>query len=84
MPDTFLLQAGFSAMLSYDPSLCVLAYCLDSPSTRVKVLVLKVSDVFAKQFSSLMTNIMLSSLQCTVDGDSPAGSRWAQEGYASI
>ena len=37
------MQAGFSAVLSYDPSLYVLAYCLDSLSTRVKVLVLKVS-----------------------------------------
>ena len=42
-PTLPVLQAGFSAVLSYDPSLCVLAYCLDSPSTRVKVLVLKVS-----------------------------------------
>ena len=36
-------QAGFNAVLSYDPSLSVLAYCLDNPSTKVKVLVLKVS-----------------------------------------
>ena len=38
------MQAGFSAVLGYDPSLCVLAYCLDSLSTRVKVLVLKVRE----------------------------------------
>ncbi|CAI8018876.1 Formin-like protein 3 [Geodia barretti] len=34
-------RAGFNAVLSYDPSLSVLAYCLDNSSTKVKVLVLK-------------------------------------------
>ena len=29
-------------MLKYDPSLCVLAYCLDNPSISIKILVLKV------------------------------------------
>lgn len=40
------LQKGFRAVLNYDPSLCVLAYCLSGDkSIRVKVLILKVSGV---------------------------------------
>lgn len=35
-------RRGFSSVLSYDPSLCVLAYCLGSQKTRGKVLILKV------------------------------------------
>lgn len=36
------LQKGFGAVLKYDPSLCVLAYCLDSLNTQNKILILKV------------------------------------------
>ena len=48
-PPSFL-QRGFSSVLRYDPSLCVLAYCLNSQTTRGKVLILKVC-------TSAITNI---------------------------
>ena len=74
LPDTVnptlpVLQAGFSAVLSYDPSLCVLAYCLDSPSTRVKVLVLKVSwqtDPTTKREKSHLLFFVIVQLMVTV------------------
>ena len=36
------LQKGFGAILKYDPSLCVLAYCLDRRDVKIKILILKV------------------------------------------
>ena len=44
------LQKAFGAVLKYDPSLCVLAYCLDHQSTRIKILILKVSKCTVLSF----------------------------------
>ena len=38
----FHSQKGFGVVLKYDPSLCILAYCLDSQSAKIKILILKV------------------------------------------
>lgn len=61
-------------MLSYDPSLCVLAYCLDSPSTKVKALVLKVSNAC---MTAQCLVICPLSVTYEVNGNSLASSWWA-------
>ncbi len=49
----YILQEGFDAVLAYDPSLCVLAYCLNNDSTRIKVLILKVGCAILNTYNNL-------------------------------